>query len=170
MSALSPGQGGVRLLVAVMPVLALLCTVGAGEAPPVWFVSLVALLSIGFAAFPESAVGVAVLILVLAWWGLGLRDGLDPWAVPAAAAILVAHLAAVVASYGPRQLRVDPDVAWLWVRRGLAVFAVSPALLVVSLWLRGTPEPPGIWVLGLGAAFLATTAASFAFLHVWEDG
>jgi len=170
MSALSPGQGGVRLLVAVMPVLALLCTVGAGEAPPVWFVSLVALLSIGFAAFPESAVGVAVLILVLAWWGLGLRDGLDPWAVPAAAAILVAHLAAVVAAYGPDRLRVDPDLARLWVRRGVAVFVVSPVLLLVTLSLRGTPAPAGIWMLGLAAAFVAMSAASFVYLHGRGDG
>lgn len=170
MNTLGPGQWLVRALVAVMPVLAVLCTIGAGEAPPVWFVGLVAVLAIGFAAFPESAVGVAVLVLVLAWWGLGLRDGLDAWAVPAAAAILVAHLAALVVSYGPARLRVDGDAAWLWVRRALAVFVVSPALLVVALWLRDSPAPAGIWVLGLGAAFLATTAASFAYLRGGEGG
>jgi len=160
---LTAGQWLLRALVAAMPVLAVLCTIGAGGAAPVWFVVLVAVLGLGWAAYPESAAGVAVLVLVLAWWGIGLRDGLDPWAVPATAAILTAHLAAVVSAYGPAQLPVDPPVARLWVRRGLAVFVPAPLLLLVATWLRGSPEPDGIWVLGLAGAFLAIVAASATF-------
>lgn len=165
----TPGQWVLRGLIATMPVLAVLCTIGAGQAPAVWFVALVAGLGLGFAAYPESAVGIAVLVLVVAWWGVGLRDGLDPWALPAAAAILTAHLAAVVSAYGPPQLPVDPPVGWLWVRRGSAVFVAAPVLLLLATWLRDSPEPAGIWVLGLAAAFLAITAGSVTFVRGRED-
>jgi len=157
------GQWALRTLVATMPALAVLCTIGAGEAAPVWFVVLVLALGVGFAAFPESAVGVVVMVLVLAWWGLGLRDGLDPWALPAAAALLVAHVSALIAAYGPPGLGLDPAVVRLWVRRGLAVSVVTPALYGVAAWLRDAPEPPGMWVIGLVAAFVATMATSFVF-------
>jgi hypothetical protein len=149
-----------RVLVAVLPPLATVATIGAGEAPPVWFVALVLILSVGFATFPESAVGVVVLILVVAWWGIGLRDGLHPWALAAAAALLVTHVAAVLVSYGPPDLPVDPDLVALWARRAALVFLASPLLLAAALWLRDQPDPPGMWVWGLAAAFTATMVAS----------
>ncbi|MGI8645491.1 MAG: hypothetical protein ACR2JD_04120 [Nocardioides sp.] len=163
LAAMTPGQWALRLLVAPMPALAVLCTIGAGEAAPVWFVALVLALGVGFAVFPESAVGVVVTVLVLAWWGVGLRDGLDPWALAAAAALLIAHVAALIAAYGPKHMGLDPAVVRLWVLRGLAVVLVTPALYAVATWLRDAPEPPGMWVIGLLAAFAATMATSFVF-------
>ena len=158
---MSLGEWVLRLLIAVTPALAALCTIGAGEGPPVWFVALLLLLGIGFAVFPESAVGVVVIVLVLAWWGLGLRDGLDPWALPAAALLLTGHVSALLVSYGPGELELDPRVVRLWVGRGLLVFLASPVFYAVGVWLRDAPEPPGMWVTGLTAAFAATMVVSF---------
>lgn len=160
---MSAGQWVLRVVIATMPASAVLMTIGAGEAPPVWFVALVLLLGVGSAVFPESAAGLVVLVLVLAWWGLGLRDGLHPWSLPAAAAVLVAHLAGLVAAYGPAELPLDPAVLALWARRGATVFLVAPALYVLASVFRDSPAPPGIWVLGLAAALLATMTASVAF-------
>jgi len=155
------GEWVLRLLIAVTPALAALCTIGAGEGPPVYLVVLLLLLGAGFAAFPESAVGLVVIVLVLAWWGLGLRDGLDPWALPAAALLLTGHVAALLVSYGPGELELDPNVVRLWAGRGLLVFLVSPVFYAVAVWLRDAPEPPGMWATGLTVAFVATMAASF---------
>jgi hypothetical protein len=159
------GVGGwvLRALVALMPPLAALATLGAGEAPPAWFVAVVLLLSVAFATFPESAVGVVVLFLVVAWWGIGLRDGLHPWALAAAAALLVAHVAALLVSYGPPDLPVEPALLALWARRAALVFLSSPALLAAALWLRDQPEPAGMWVWGLAAAIAAIMAAALAY-------
>jgi hypothetical protein len=112
---------------------------------------------------PESPFGTAALLVVVAWWGLAFREGLHPQAVLAAAAMLVAHVAAVLAAYGPGELPLDRDLARLWARRGLAVLAISPAVWAVAFALRAQPEPAGIWVAGLAAAFAATLVASLAF-------
>ena len=57
----------------------------------------------GFAVLPESPSAPRVLLAVLVWWAVALDDGLHPAVLVAAAALLVAHLAAVLASYGPRR-------------------------------------------------------------------
>jgi hypothetical protein len=157
---ISLGEWVLRALIAVTPALAAVCTVGAGEGPPTWFVAVLLLLGIGFAAFPESAVGLVAIVLVLAWWGLGLRDGLDPWSLLAAALLLTGHLAALLVSYGPGELEVDPRVVRLWVGRGLLVVLAAPVFYVVGVVLRYAPEPPGMWVTGLTVAFAATMTAA----------
>jgi hypothetical protein len=160
---LTAGQAVLRALVLLGPPLALLTTGLAGVFPAPWLVALVIVLSVAFAAMPDSPFGTAALLVVVAWWGLAFRDGPHPQAVLAAAALVVAHVAAVLASYGPGQMPLDRDLARLWARRGLAVLAISPAVWAVAVVLRGQPEPAGIWVAGLAAAFTATLVASLAF-------
>ncbi len=154
------GQWVVRALVALMPVAALLCTWGAGQAPAVWLVGLVLLLGVGWACFPESAAGATVLVLVVAWWGLGLRDGLHPWSLPAALALVTAHIAATLAAYGPLAMPVDPALTRLWVRRGLLVYLATPVTYALAVGVRGTVPPAAIWLAGLAAVAAAGTAAS----------
>ena len=160
---LTAGQAVLRALVLLGPPLALLATGLVGVLPAGWLVALVLVLSVAFAAMPESPFGTAALLVVVAWWGLAFRDGLHPQAVLASAALLVAHVAALLTSYGPGELPLDRDLARLWVRRGLAVLASAPAVWAVAVALRGQPEPAGIWVAGLAAAFTATLVASLAF-------
>lgn len=155
-----PGAWICRALVAALPALAAACTTGAGETAPVWFFVVLGLLGAGWAVFPESAAGAVVLTLVISWWGIGLRDGLDPWALPAAAALLTAHVAAVLLSYGPVELPVDGATARLWVRRAAMVFLVAPLTYGLAVWVRDEPAPGGIWAAGLAAAFAALLAAS----------
>lgn len=154
------GQWTVRGLVALMPAVAVLCTYGAGQGPSPWFVGVVLVLGMGWAWFPESAVGATVLVLVLAWWGIGLRDGLDPWALPAALALLTAHVAATVAAYGPLAMPVDPGLVRLWLRRGLLVYLATPLTWALATAARDAVPPAGTWLAGLGAVAVAGTVAS----------
>ncbi|GHJ60784.1 hypothetical protein NOK12_33020 [Nocardioides sp. OK12] len=154
------GQWPVRALVATMPLLALLCTLGAGQAPAVWLAGLVLLLGVGWACFPESAVGATVLVVVVAWWGIGLREGLHPWALPAALALLTAHVAATLAAYGPLAMPVDPALTRLWVRRGLLVWLATPVTYALAVGVGGSVPPAPVWLVGLAAVAAAATAAS----------
>ena len=160
LGAVGAGQWTLRALVALMPLAAVLCTLGAGEGPAAWFVVLVLVLGVGWACFPESAAGATVLVLVLAWWGIGLRDGLDLWALPASLALPTAHVAATVASYGPVSMPVDPGLALLWLRRGLLVLVAAPATYALALVVRDAPPVAGVWLAGAAAVAAAGTAAS----------
>lgn len=157
------GQAALRLVVLLGPVVALVSTGLVGPAPAWWLLALVATLSVAFATLPDSPFGTAVMIVVLAWWGLSLRDGLHPEAILAAAGLLAAHLAALVSSYGPGVMPVDRQVLRLWLIRGSLVFVSAPVVWVIAVGLRGQPEPAGIWVGGLTAALAATVVAAVAF-------
>ncbi len=159
----SAGQWAVRLPILLGPVAAVLATGGAGNWPAPWLVVVVALLAAYFASSPESSVGTGVLCLVVAWWGVGLRDGLSVWALPAAAALLVAHLAALVASYGPDAAPIPGVLARRWAWRGLCVLYPAPLVLFLVVGLRDQPPPPGIWLAGLAAALLAIAGGGVAF-------
>ena len=109
-AGLSAGQWAARAAVAAMPLAALLCLAGADDAAPLWLVVVVAITSVYWAAVPESAVGAPILAVVTVCWGLRTGADVDPLVLPAAGALLVAHVAAVVASYGPATMRLDAAV------------------------------------------------------------
>lgn len=165
----TPGQWVLRFAVVAGLMVALLATGLRGEWPSWWLVVLVCGLAAGFAVFPETPVGTTVTALVLAWWGFAFRGGPHPEALLAAAGLLTAHVAALVAGYGPGDMPVDPATVRRWVARGLVVFTASPAVLVVALLLRDQPEPVGIWVAGLAAALVTTVGAGLVLARTAED-
>jgi hypothetical protein len=155
----TPGQWALRVTVVVGLMVALLATGLRGAWPAWWLVILVAGVAVGFSLLPEAPMGTVATGLVLAWWGFAFRDGPHPQALLAAAGLLIAHLAAVLASYGPRDLPLDPATVRLWAVRGALVFLAAPAVFAVATLLRGQPEPVGIWVAGLAAALVTTVTA-----------
>lgn len=162
---LTPGQAALRVVMVAGTMVALFATAAAGPAPAPWLVVLVAVVALWWAAFPESTAGSGALLLVVAWWGIGLRDGLHPAAVAAAAALLAAHLAALVASYGPGTVALDPAVLRLWGRRGLLVLLPAPAVWALTEAVDGRAEPPGIWMAGLAAALGAVLVANVLYVR-----
>jgi hypothetical protein len=82
------------------------------------------------------------------------------WSVVAALALLVAHVAAVLAAYGPAAMPVDGPTVRLWVRRGALVGLVVPTAYAAARVLGGEPDQPGIWVLGVAVACVATIGAT----------
>lgn len=137
------------------------------ELPPGWLLALVLVVASGHAFLPESGLGTAGMLLVVGWWGLGpVTEGATPPAsvVPAAVALVVAHVAAVLLSYGPGDLPVDRSLLLTWLRRGALCAAVAPVVWFVAVGVAGQPEPAGIWVAALVAATTAAVIASVAFV------
>jgi hypothetical protein len=159
---LSRGQLVLRVLIFLGPVVALLAAGPAGRWPPWWVAAGMVVLAAAFAALPETAVGAGVMLAVLAWWAGALDDGLHPAVLVAATGLLVAHLAATLTGYGPDSMPVDPALIRLWVRRGVLLLLAVPLLWVAARGLDGQPEQPGIWVVGMAAALVATVAAAVA--------
>lgn len=108
--------------------------------------------------------GTAALLSVLLWWGLSVRTDLPLAVVPAAFALLAAHLAGLAADLGPGRMSLDRAVARLWLLRGTALAAAPPVVwLLVTLARDGSdsdvPNLLGVVVL---AAALAGTGGTLA--------
>jgi hypothetical protein len=144
------------------PVVALLATAPAGHAPPWWLVVLVAALAGATAAAPDSAIGAGAGLVVLGWWAISLRGGLPVEVVPAAVALTVGHLAAQLASYGPRSMPLDTPTLLLWARRGALVLLTVPATWLVARAVQDEPEQPGLWVITLAVACVGIIGATVA--------
>jgi len=150
-----------RVVVFLAPVLALLATGPAGSWPSGALVALTVALAGGFAAMPESGLGTAVFSVLGAGWGFFL-GGVPARAMVAAAGLLAAHLSALLLSYGPAQLPLDNHLLARWVRRGLLVGSVVPAIWLLAAAVEDQPEPPGIWVAALVAAIALCVVATGA--------
>jgi hypothetical protein len=153
-----------RALVLLCPLVAVLATGPAGSWPPWWIVVGVGALAGAAAATPDSQMPTGAGLAALVWWTVTLGDDLTAWLLLAAAALVVGHVAALLASYGPGPMPLDRGVAGLWVRRGTLVLVVVPAAWAVTRLLHGDPEQPGIWVLGVAAALAATLVATAALV------
>jgi hypothetical protein len=150
-----------RAVVLVGPVLALLVARPA-DLPHGWFVALTVVLSLGFAAMPESPLGTGCLGLVVFWWALDTADGVRVEAIPAALLLLATHVAAVLLSYGPTSLPIGAALLTRWVRRGLGVAVAAPLVWLVAALVDDQPEPPGIWISGLACAVVVCIVAATA--------
>jgi hypothetical protein len=132
----SRGRLALRGVILVAPVLALLAA-RPEDLPHGWFVALTVVLSIGFAAMPESALGTACLVLVVTWWALAAPDGVPLGTIGAA---LVRR----------------------WLRRAALVALAAPLVWVFAQLVDGQPEPPGVWVFGLASAVVVCIVAAAA--------
>ena len=151
-----------RAIVFLGPVVALLATGPAGHWPPWWLVLPVAGMAAVSAAAPDSPVGAGAGLTVVIWWSVSLGDGIPGWVLVAAAALLAGHLAGLLASYGPQEMPVDRATILLWLRRGALLLITAPAAWLAARALDGEPEQPGIWVLAVAAACVATIASTVA--------
>jgi hypothetical protein len=149
-----------RAVVLVAPVLALLAA-GPADRPRGWFLLLTLVLSVGFAAMPESALGTACLGLVVLWWALA-ADGVPLTAIPAALLLVAAHVAAVLLAYGPTAMPTDAALLARWARRAGGVGLAVPAVWLFAVAVDDQPEPPGIWLAALATATLGCVAAATA--------
>lgn len=156
------GQLVLRVLVLAGPLVALLAAGLQGDSPGRGILVLTAVLGIGAALYPDSQISTVAMLVVLAFWGVVPTDTLHPSSVLAAGALLVAHVAGVLASYGPDDLPLDPTVTVTWVRRAAAVFSAVPLTWLLADGLHSQPEPAGIWVAALLAAIGAVLLAGWA--------
>jgi len=159
------GQWMLRLVVFLGPVAAVLVRGLAADLPPAWLVLLVVLLSAGWALAPESMVGAAVLLVAGFTWASGLKHGLPASVLLAAAAMLSAHVAAVLVSYGPPRLPVGSSMVRLWWRRAGLLFLAAPLVWLVGRAVARLPDGTSVaevWVAGLVVAVSVTVVGAAA--------
>lgn len=153
------GQVVLRSLVLFLSQGALWLTSVSGVSPDPKLVVLVLGLGIFAVLAPESTAGIALLGVVVAWWGLAFRDLEHPAVIGAAACVLGTHLCLTVAGYGPPSLPVSRPLVLLWIRRGILVFLPVPVLYFLALALRDQPAPPWMWATGMVAIAAAAVTA-----------
>lgn len=158
----TPGGALLRVLVVALPVAALLLTAPLGTRPGPWVLAATTFAALAWAVWPRSPMGILTLGLVVLWWGLLPVSGVPALVVPAAVLLLGAHLAAQLATYGPGEMGVDPALAWLWVRRGLATALAAPLTFAALALLQDQPAPAWAWVGGLAAGCLLLLSAQWA--------
>ena len=151
-----------RVVVFLGPVVAVLATGPAGNWPPWWIAGAAVAIAAAASYDPDGPNGTGTGLVVLGWWAIALEDGLPASILVAAAGLVAAHLAALLASYGPATMPVDAATLRLWGGRGALVLITVPAAWALALALRGEPEQPGIWLLGAATAFVATVLATAA--------
>ncbi len=152
-----------RSLIAAGPLVAVLVSGLDGELPPPWLVVIVGAFSVAHALLPDSQLGTTAALLALGWWALGPIAALPASLLLAATALLVAHVSAVLAAYGPPDLPLDPPLLRTWLRRGLLSLLAAPLVWVAVAAIDDQPEPAGIWVAALLAASVGAVVASVAF-------
>ena len=145
-----------RALLLVLPCAAL------GLALPQWphglVVAGVVLSAAGWAWFPDHAVGVVPLALVAGWWAV--HDVVDWRLLVVGVLLAAAHVAAVLASYGPATLPIDPRLTRLWLARGLFALVPLPVTWLAVRVLDPELAPSGLWLLtGVAAVGLLLVTA-----------
>jgi hypothetical protein len=157
----SRGQWLLRSVVLLGPLVAMLAR-WPSNPPRLWQILVTAALAAGWAVAPESVVGAVALLLVAFSWVAGTKGDLPRGAVLAAVAMLAAHVAALVASYGPDALPVSANVVRLWLWRGLGVALVAPLVWLAARAVREVPGSGTVWLLGLAVALSVTVVAAAA--------
>lgn len=138
-----------RLVLVAGPQVAVWSTAWAGHAPRPWWALALGALSLAHAMLPESHVGTLALVLPVAWWGWGLRDGMHPAITLAGAGLVAAHVAAILLAAGPETLRLDGRVVRRWCLRGVAVLGVVPLLWWVGENVTRLPQTGVVWAAAL---------------------
>ena len=159
----SPGQWLLRVVIVLTPLGAVLAGIPAGATHGIVFLLVLLVLSALFALFPASQGGVLVLLVPVVWWSAAPDDPLHPMSMVAAAALLACHVAALLASYGPDRLPLDPVLVRLWVRRAVLLLLPVPVVWTVADVLAGERERPAVWVAGLAIACVGAVVSTVVF-------
>jgi hypothetical protein len=170
MPALLLSHLALRAVVLLAPMIALLATGPAGSWPPWWVVLAVLAMAGGFALVPDSHLGAGVFLAVLAWWAISTDGRVPPEILVAGAALVLAQVAAQLASYGPGELPLEAALLRRWARRCALLLLVVVATWGAARLVDGRPEQPGIWVLGVSAAVVATVVATIALTSEGAGG
>jgi len=163
LSRLNLQQLSLRLVVLVAPMVALVAEARAGAHVQTWFIVLVVIFCAVSALLPDSHTGLLVVLTVGLHWALALRDVTSAWVLVAALALLVFHVAGVLASYGPTSVVLDPLLLALWLGRSGVAAAVTALVWLATRVGSGLDLPANGLVLG--AALLVVAGWTFLLAH-----
>ena len=164
----SPGQWLLRAVIVLTPLGAVLAGIPAGATPGIVFFLVLVVVAVLFALFPASQGGVVVLLMPVVWWAAAPDDPLHPMSMVAAAALVACHVAALLASYGPDRLLLDPILVRLWVRRAVLLLLPVPVVWAAADVLAGEQARPAVWVAGLAIACVGAIVSTAVFGERWQ--
>ncbi|WP_323793937.1 hypothetical protein [Nocardioides sp.] len=152
------------LVMLLAPTSAVLVASAAGESAPPSVVAIVVVLSVGFAIAPDSGAGLLTLGVVVAWWSR-VDDALHPSILVAALLLLLAHLAGLLAAYGPGGVPVDARLGSRWAARGALVLVAAPLVWLVARVADEASAQVALWQTGLLVATLLVAGVAVALNH-----
>jgi hypothetical protein len=156
----TPGQWGLRAVVLVAVLVALLALGQPGHGLGPGRIAVGALLGVGFALRPDSSLGVVALGYVLVLAAAVDHHHLQASAIGVAVALLVAHVAATLAAYTPVWATPDRALARRWLERGALVLVPLVPVCVAAALIGSTDTV--VW--GLGAALVLALAVAVTAL------
>lgn len=157
-------QWALRAAVVAGIVLALLAPGVDGGLPPGFLLGIGVVLALGAAITPNRDAATVACCWVLLVWVVTDRD-IGPGAVVAAAGLVVAHVAATLAAYGPARMTPDRRLLLLWLRRAVIVLVPSALVAPVASLLAGRGGLAGSWLWVAGALLVAGLAVGVSVLH-----
>jgi len=159
MRSWSRGQWALRAAVLAGVVVALVAPVLDGHAPATLLVVVGLVLGVAGAAVPDRHALAAASVWVLVSWARTDAHAPGVSAVVGAVGLLVAHLAAALAAYGPGRMSPDRGLLALWARRGGTLLV--PALVVALVGsLVGDRGGEALWVAGAVVVVVVAVAGS----------
>ena len=143
-----PDQVALRALLVLGVVVALGSAEVAGARVETWVQTCVVLLAVATALRPESIAGVVALGGAAYAWAL-VPQPLSPLVLVVTAGMVLTHVTALVAAQGPAVARVDRTQAWLWLRRGVALWAAAAGVWGLAQLLDDHPGGRATYAVGL---------------------
>ncbi len=150
-----------RALILVSPLTALGCTqLAADHAQPVIYVPVIAL-ALLCVVFPDSHIGLLVVILVGIGWLVTVHEPATPWSIGVAISLTVFHASIAAATVAPPAARWTRAMCRRWSRRTLTLMVASAGTWVVVAAI-GRYEIAGSAVLITAALVAIAIAALWA--------
>lgn len=117
-----------RLVILVSPILATACTTLAAGRPFVIGSAVIVILAAACAVFPDTHLGLIVIVVLAAEWAIRVQDPVSPWSIGLAAMIGVFHTALAFTGIAPAGADIPRSIYIPWIQRALT--SIGPAVAV----------------------------------------
>ncbi len=114
-----------RLVILVSPILATVCTTLAAGRPFVIGSAVIVILAAACVVFPDTHLGLIVIVVLAAEWVIRVQDPVSPWSIGVAALIGVFHTALAFTGIAPAGADLADSMYLPWIRR--ALISTGPA-------------------------------------------
>ena len=149
-----------RALIVLSSLAALLCTrIAADHTLSVINVPVV-VLAVVCVMFPDSHIGLLVVLLIGTGWLVTVDEITTPWSIGVAIALTVFHAATAAATVAPPPARWTRAMSRRWTRRSVAVMIAS-----AGTW--GAVVAVDRFEVGSSAALIAVSLVAIALAAMW---
>ncbi|MCE9622646.1 MAG: hypothetical protein K8R99_09905 [Actinomycetia bacterium] len=161
----SRGVGVVlRVLILVSPVAAIACTRLAADHSLLAINVAIIPLAFVCVVYPDSHIGLLVVLLVGIEWLVTVDDQATPWSIGVAISLTVFHASVAAATVAPPAARWTRAMCWRWSRRSLVVMGASACTWAAVAAIDR-------YAVGSSAVLVVVSLATIAVAAMWaRDG